>query len=85
LVGGGDIYDGQLFVPAVENRPRWRLIFSPPSGRLLLSITVKKSYMVFIYNSRDNTVPVRLAWTSLLQLGIGEWPDPTWRHSAQIH
>jgi hypothetical protein len=42
LVGGGDIYDGQLFVPAVENRPRWRLIFSPPSGRLLLSITVKK-------------------------------------------
>jgi hypothetical protein len=39
LVGGGDIYDVQLFLPVVENRPRRRLIFSPPSRRLLLSIT----------------------------------------------
>jgi hypothetical protein len=28
-----------LFLPVVENRPRGRLIFSPPSGHLLPSIT----------------------------------------------
>jgi hypothetical protein len=42
LVGAGDIYDGQLFLHVVENRPRRRPIFLPASGRLLLSITVIK-------------------------------------------
>jgi hypothetical protein len=28
LVGGGDIYDGQLLLPVVENRPRRCPIFS---------------------------------------------------------
>jgi hypothetical protein len=28
LVGAGDIYDGQLFLHVVENRPRRRPIFS---------------------------------------------------------
>jgi hypothetical protein len=40
LVGGGDIYNGQLLLRVVENRPRRCPIFFPPSGRLLLSITV---------------------------------------------
>jgi hypothetical protein len=39
LVGAGDIYDGQLFLHVVENRPRRRSIFFPVSGCLLLSVT----------------------------------------------
>jgi hypothetical protein len=39
LVGAGDIYDGQLFLHVVENRPRRCPIFFPAFERPLLSIT----------------------------------------------
>jgi hypothetical protein len=40
LVGGGDIYDDQFFLPVVEKMSRGRPIFFPPSRRPLWSITV---------------------------------------------